>query len=119
MFDDSLRNLLGFNETILSKKYNLSRNPVDISSSDNIFLECDIAHGVIFKGRRSGKIHNWTMTVDLGYKYDEKFAGGATWYTMESKAFISSICSISKNEHRKLVYFNGQSLKFRLSMTKI
>ena len=43
LFDDSIRNLLGFHETILYKEYNLSPNPVDILSFDNTFLECDIA----------------------------------------------------------------------------
>ena len=52
--DDSIGRLLGFNEILLWGKYNLSDNPVDISSFDNIFLECDIAKGMIFKGKRSG-----------------------------------------------------------------
>ena len=49
VFDDSIRNLLGFNETIKWQEYNLSPNPVDILSFDNIFLECDIAQGMVFK----------------------------------------------------------------------
>ena len=61
------------------KEYNLSPNPVDILSFDNIFLECDIAKGMIYKQKRSGIIHSWTMTVNLGYKYVESFAGGITW----------------------------------------
>ena len=48
VFDDSTRNLLGFHETILYKEYNLSPNPVDILSFDNMFLECDSAQGIIF-----------------------------------------------------------------------
>ena len=32
------------------------------------------------------------MTVDLGYKYLEKFSGGISWYMMQSKDIISSIC---------------------------
>ena len=43
VYDDSIGNLLGFNETILYEEYNLSPNPVDILSFDNIFLETDIA----------------------------------------------------------------------------
>ena len=72
MFDDSIRNLLGFHETILYKENNLSPNPADILSIDIIFLECDIAKGTIFERKRSGIIHSWTMTVDPGYKYTEK-----------------------------------------------
>ena len=41
--DDSIRILLGFNETILWEEYNLSQNPVDILSFDNIFIHTDIA----------------------------------------------------------------------------
>ena len=80
VFDDSIRNLLGFHETILDKKYNLSHNRVDILSFDNIFLDCDFAREMIFEGKRIGILHKWTMTVDPSYEYVEKFAGGFTWY---------------------------------------
>ena len=72
VFDDSIGSLLGFDETILFEEYNLSPNPVDILSFDNIFIDCDIAQGMIFKGKRTGIFHNFTMTVDPGYKYVEK-----------------------------------------------
>ena len=61
--DDSMRNLLGFDETILYKKYKSSPNPVDIISFDNIFTETDIAKGMIFKRKRSGTIMNFTIQV--------------------------------------------------------
>ena len=118
VFDDSIGSLLGFNETILYEEYNLSPNPVDILSFDNIFLETDIAQGMIFKGR-SGIIHNWTMTVDPGYKYVEKFSGGISWYMMNTKDFISSINFKLKNENDDFVSFNGQSITFRLSIKEI
>ena len=114
VFNDSIRNLVGFHETMLYKEYNLPPNPVDILSFDNIFPECDIAKGMIFKGKRSRIIHNWTLTVDPGYKYVEKFAGGITWYMVESKDVISSIGFKLKNENNHLVSFNGQSVSFRL-----
>ena len=66
VFDDSIKNLLGFNETIIYKEYNLSQRTVDILSFENIFLECDIAQGINFRGKRSGIILYWTMTVDPG-----------------------------------------------------
>ena len=53
MFDDSIKDLLGFHAITLYKEYNLSTNPVDISSFNNVFLECDIAQGMIFKGRKN------------------------------------------------------------------
>ena len=117
--DDSIRNLLGFNKTTIFEEYNLSPNPVDILSFDNIFIETDIAKGLIFKGKRTGIIHNFTMDVDPGYKYVEKFRGGVQWYMMESKDIISSICFKLKNENGNLVSFNGQSITFRLSMKEI
>ena len=119
MFDDSIKNLLGFNARTLYEEYTPSDNPVDILSFDNIFLECNIAQGMIFKGKRSGIIHNFTMDVDPGYKYIEKFRGGVQWYMMESKDIISSICFKLKNENGKLVSFNGQSVTFRLSIKEI
>ena len=75
--------------------YNLSPNLVDVLSFEYNFSESDIAQGMIFKGRRSGILHNWTMTVDPGYKLVEKLAGGISWYMMESKDIISTICSKS------------------------
>ena len=66
--DDTIRNFLGFRETILYQEYNLSNNPVDILSFDNIFIHTNITQGLIFKGKRSGIIHNFTMDVDPGYK---------------------------------------------------
>ena len=64
--DDSIRNLLGFHETMLFKEYNLSDNPVDILSFDNFSIHTDIAQGMIFKGKRSGIIHIFTIDVDPG-----------------------------------------------------
>ena len=119
VFDDSFKNLLRFSENILYKEYNLSPNPVDIVSFDNIFLECDIAKGIIFKGRRSGPIHNWTMTVHPGYRYTEKFAGVVTWYMTETKDVIPSISFKLKIENNQLVSFNGQLKSFGLSVKEI
>ena len=119
VFGDNIGKLLGFNETILCEEYNLSQNPVDILSFDNFFLETDLAQGMIFKGKRSGIIHNFTIDVDPGYKYIEKFRGGVQWYMMESKDIISSNNFKLINENRNLVSFNGQSVTFRLSIKEV
>ena len=119
VFDDSIGNLLGFKESILWEEYKLSPNPVDILSFDNIFIETDIAQGMIFKGKRTGIIHNFTMDVAPGYKYIEKFRGGVSWYMLESKDFISSNNLKLKNENGQLVSFNGQSITFRLSIQEV
>ena len=113
--DDSIGSLLGFNKRIICEEY-LSDSPVDILSFDNIFIETDIAKAMIFQGKRSGIIFNFTMTVNPGYKYVERFAGGIIWYMMESKGIISSINFRLKNENGNLVSFNGQSVTFRLSI---
>ena len=119
MFDDSIKNLLGFNARTLYEEDTPSDNPVDILSFDNIFLECNIAQGMIFKGKRSGFFQNFTMDVDPGHKYIEKFRGGVQWYIMESKDINSSICFKFKIENGKIVSFNGQSITFRLSIKEI
>ena len=117
--NDSIGELLGFNKITIYEEYNFSPNPVDIISFDNIFIECDIARGMIYRGKQSNIIHNWTMTVNPGYKYVERFFGGITWYMMESKDIISSICFKLKNENNQLVSFNGQSVTFRLSIKEL
>ena len=93
MFDDSVKHLLGFNARTLFEEYTPSDNPVNILSFDKIFLECDIAQGLIFKGRKSNIIHNCSTDVNPGFRYIEKFRGGVQWYMMESKDIISNICS--------------------------
>ena len=117
--DDSIRDLLGFNKTTIFEEYNLSPKHVDILSFDNFFLECDIAQGMIFKGRKSNIVHNWTVTVDPGHKYVENFSGGISWYMMQSKDIISSNCFKLKKESNQLVSFNGQSITFRLPIKEI
>ena len=119
MFDDSIRDLLGFNARALYEEYTPSNYPVDILSFDNFFLECNIAQGKIFRGKRSGIIHNFTMDVDPGYKSIEKIRGGVQCYMMESKVIISNICFKLKNENNQIVSFNGQSFTFRISIKEI
>ena len=119
MFDDSIGNLHGFGETILWEENNLSPNPVDILSFDKILIESDIAQGMIFRGKRSGIIHIFTMDVDPGYKYVEKYRGGIQCYMTDSKDIISSINFRIKNEKYQIVSFNGQNITFRLSIKEI
>ena len=88
-------------------------------SFDNIFLETNIAQGMIFKGKISGIIHNWTMTVDRGYRYVKKLSAAFSWYMMDSKDFISSISFKLKRENGHLVSFNDQSTTFRLSIKEV
>ena len=112
--NDSIRDLLGFKSKVTHEEYNSSDYPVDILLFHKNFLECDIAQGRIFKGRRSGIIHHWTMTVDLGYENNENFAEGISSYMKETKDLISTINFELKNENGNLVSFNGQSVTFRL-----
>ena len=92
MFDDIRRDFLGFHAITLYEGYNSSPNRVDISSFDKNFIHINIAQGMIFKSKRSGIIHNFTMDANPGYKYVEIFRGGVQWYMMESKDVISKIC---------------------------
>ena len=48
---DSGRDLSGFNPETKYDKDNLSPNPLDSFSFNNIFLETDIARGMFFKGK--------------------------------------------------------------------
>ena len=117
--DDSIRDLLGFVATTKYEENNLSPSPLDMFSFDNIFFECNIAQGIIYRGKRSVIIPNFTMDIDPGYKCVRKFRAGVRWYTMESKDIISSICFKLKNENSHLVSFNGQSITFHLSINEI
>ena len=74
---------------------------------------------MIFRGKRSGISHNFSMDVDPGYKHIDKFRGGVQWYMMESRDIISSICFKLKNENNQKVSLSGQSITFRLSIKEI
>ena len=119
MFDGSIKDLLGFHAITLYEEYNLSPNLVDIISFNNIFIETDIARGIVFKGKRCGIIMNFAMSVSPGYKYVCRFENGIKWYIMESKDVISSFSFKLKNENNELVSFNGQSISFKLSIKEI
>ena len=118
-FNDTIRDFLGFGARTLYEVYNLSPNPVDIIWFNKIFIETDIAKGMIFKGKRSGIIMNFTLSVSPGYKYICQFEGGVSWHVMHIKHVISSISFKLKNEDHELVSFNGQSISFRLSIKEI
>ena len=101
------QNLLGFNASTVSEKINLLPSPVDTLSFDNALFETKIAHEMLFKGKRSRTIHKFTMNVDPGYKYIEKFRGGFQWYMTDSKDFFSSGGCMLKNELGNLVSISG------------
>ena len=103
----------------ISEEVNFSENPVEIINFDNVFIETNIAKGMIINGKRTGIIHNFTMDVNPGYRYIEKFRGGIQWYMIENKDFISNISVQLKNENGNLVSFNGQEVTFRLSIKEI
>ena len=117
--DDSIRDLSAFNASRIYEEYNLSPNIVDILSFDQVSIQSITAQGMIFKGKMSGLYHNFTMDVDPGYKYIKKFRGDVQWYMMKSEAFISSISIKLKNEKNDFELFNGQSIKFILSIKEI
>ena len=100
-----IRSILAFDARKVSENDNLSDQSVDIISFDNIFVECDIAQGMINNGKRSRVIHKFTMYVNPGFKYIEKLTGGIMWFMMESKDFISTINFRLRNENANLVSF--------------
>ena len=89
--DDTIKELLGFEPRVLHVDYNLSDYPVDILYFDNIFLQTDIARGIIFNGRRTGKNHKRTMKVNPAFKLIEIFRVGVQRYKMKNFDFISNI----------------------------
>ena len=74
---------------------------------------------MIFWGRRSAIIQNFTTDVDPGYKYIEKNRGRVQRYMMETKDFLTNIRFELKNENQGLVPFNGKSIILRLRIKEI
>ena len=114
--DDNIKDRLIFNASKVYIEVNLSPNPVDNLSFDNFLLEFDITQRMIFKGRRSGISHNFTMDADPGYKHMENYRRGVQSYKIESKGFLSNISFKLKKEKGNLISFNGQSITFKSSM---
>ena len=88
VFDDSIGTLLGFNEILLWGKYNLSGNPVDILSFDNIFLETDIARGMIWIYYFNKLFHNYKV---LCYFKGSNCGRGVVLYQHQVLSFATSI----------------------------
>ena len=63
VYDDNIGKRLAFNENILWEENELSHDQVENLSFDNIFIETDIAKGMIFRGKRSGIIFNFILDV--------------------------------------------------------
>ena len=106
IIDDSMRGLLDFKARTFYEEHILSPNRVVILSFDNVFIERDIARATIFKAKRFGIIHNFTMDVDPGYKYIEKLRDGVQSYMMESRYSFSCICFKIKKENGISESFN-------------
>ena len=70
---DFLREFLGLKPVVVHEGYNFRPDPVDILSFDNIFVETDIAKGMLFTGKRSGIFLKFTMDVEPGYRFLKNF----------------------------------------------
>ena len=79
VFDDTIGDLLGFNETTLWEEYYLSSNPVDILSFDNNFIHTDIAQGWFLKVNdlEKFKILLWTLilVINIFRKSEVDYSG--------------------------------------------
>ena len=115
----TIRIIPGFDATKVSENYKLSDHPVDIISFDNIFVECEVAQGMIINGKINRVIHKFMMDVNPRDKYIEKFRGWIMRFMMESKDFISRINFRLRYENGNLVSFNGQSVTFRLTIKEL
>ena len=60
----------------------------------------------------------FTMHVDPGYKFIEIFRLGIQYFMWKSKDFNSKVSFELKIDNVNLVFFNGQSLTFTLSIKK-
>ena len=72
---------------MIQKENILSGKPVDILSFDSIFLETDIGHGLIFKSKRSGITHKFTMIDIYIFKNISSKQGSRLNNTHQSIAF--------------------------------
>ena len=67
--DNTIRQVLGFKSKLISKEINNSDYPVDtIISFDNIFIETDIALGMLINGKRSPVLFinsPWMLIQDI------------------------------------------------------
>ena len=74
--------------------------------------------GKVLKGKVPGTVNTFTMGVDRGYKYVEKFQRCVNWFMMCSKDSLSENNFILRNETGELVSFSGQSMPFRILIGK-
>ena len=82
----------------------MSDNDVHVIPIDNISIQNDFDERMVFKGSRTGAFLKFTIDVNPGYIYIEKFNGGIKWFMIEPVDYISS--SFFQNaEHRSKIRF--------------
>ena len=90
MHKDTLRNLTGLVQLYYMKNTTHQMNML-IHFQLIIFSAKLNIHGIIFEGKRSGEVHNFTTIVSPVHKNIEKFRGGIPWFMIDTKHFTSKI----------------------------
>jgi hypothetical protein len=69
---NSMREILGFDDQVLSRSYNESRGSIVISKITSILINTNLSEGGYFNNRKRSYIHAFLPDVDKGYKIREK-----------------------------------------------
>ena len=111
------RELLGFNERLLTSVRNTLNKVVVILSTSNSFINCSFANGMIIKSDKSGIIHNWTVDVNSGWLYVGNFRGETIWHDLIQTYQIISMTFKLVDEDKKNC--SGDNVVFTISIQEI
>jgi len=108
----SLAPLLGFNAVVLTAGYNVSPNPVDIITINQILVNCDIIGNSYLNSSPFPAIYSFSINVNSGERFTEQ--PNNIVYFPVVKCLVDSIKLWISDQDGNTIDLGGQSLIARL-----
>jgi len=109
---NSLASLLGFTSVVLSAGYNVSPNPVNIITINQILVNCDIIGNSYLNGAPFPSIYSFPINVNTGERFTEQ--PNNIVYFPVVKFFLNSIRIWITDQDGNPINLGGQNVVARL-----
>jgi len=109
---NSLASLLGFGSVVLSTRYNVSPNPVDIITINRILVNCDIIGNSYLNNSPFPAIYSFPINVNTGERFTEQ--PNNIVYFPVVKFLVDSIKLWVSDQDGNAINLGGQNLVARL-----
>jgi hypothetical protein len=116
---NSIASTLGFHSVIISQKYNISQEIVDITKINSVLVNTDIISGSYVNGTQSPAIYAFDPNiVSPGYKINECPNPSLIYYPV-NRTDINSIRIWLTDQTNKLINLRGERVTVRLHIREV